>query len=110
MSSKNLVNIGKHSGACRKTSCGEYWSIAMNEHNSTGYWWWLWTLPVCLKAVLAKFHFQAAGLFVSLGNSIFGSCFKKEVNKERNREKKSKPMFLNKKQETFEIFDLKFIC
>ena len=39
----------------------------------------------------------------------FGSCFKKEVNEERNREKKSKPKFLNKKQETFEIFDLKFI-
>ena len=36
----------------------------------------------------------------------FGSCFKKEVNRERNRVKKSKPMFLNKKQETFEIFDL----
>lgn len=94
MSSKNPVNIGKHSGACRKTSCGEYWSNAMNEHNSTGYWWWLWTLPVCLKAVLAKFHFQAAGLFVSLGNSKFWLMFQKR-SKQRKKQRKKEQAYVS---------------
>ena len=59
----------------------------MNDHDSTGYWW-LWTLPVCLKAVLAKFYFQADGLFVSLGNSKFWLMFQERSKRRKKQRKK----------------------
>ena len=62
----------------------------MNAHNSTGYWW-SWTFTYLLKnRYVVKFYFQAAGLYVILGNWKLWLLFQKRSEpKERNREKRS---------------------